>query len=233
MTDSNRHIKAIEEFERAFSQPKPILKVQFDQHEEVEEPIDVLVKNRIRVLRKPKEFFGIDWLDQLDNQNELKSFYSWVAEAKLFIPRRPWSCETIPLINFLRPEKIEKHTSLYEPGGKLGYIIDLNKSKKIYRTHDKWVAFALICSEHPSCLTTFLDGENAGAIYCLTIEPEHKILKPVAKSFNALLGKIGKDPLKFLHLVNAQVPICRNDGFSYAYHPIDYIPSKELEPELA
>ena len=98
MTDSNRHIKAIEEFERAFSQPKPILKVQFDQHEEVEESIDVLVKNRIRVLRKPKEFFGIDWLDQLDNQNELKSFYSWVAEAKLFIPRRPWSCETI-LIN--------------------------------------------------------------------------------------------------------------------------------------
>ncbi len=233
MIDSNKHIKTVNEFERFFTQSKPILKVQFNQREEPEEPIEVLVRNRIRTHRKPRKSFGIPWLDQLDDSNELKSFYSEVAEAKLFIPTRPWSCETVPLINFLSPEKIEKFTKLYEPGGKLAYTIDLHKVKKIYRTEDQWVAFAIICSENPTCLTTFLDGEHAGSIFCLTMEPEFKILKPIAKSIYSLLGKIRKDPIKFLHLVNAQVPISRNDGYSYAHYPIDYLPSKELVSQMA
>jgi len=233
MIDSDKHIQPLKEFEIFFSQAKPILKVKFDEQDQAEEPIDVLIRNRVCVLQKPKEHFGLPWLDQLSDDHELKTFYSWISDARLFIPRRPWSCESTPLINFLQPEKIEKFTKLYEPGGKLAYIIDLHKSRKIYRNEDKWIVFALICGEHPTTLTTFLDGEHAGSIFCLTGDPEFKFLKPVAKSFNSLLEKIQKNPIKFLQTVDALVSISRNDGYSYAYQPIEYIPSKELTPQLA
>ncbi len=227
------NMQVLGDFVRFFNQPKPILKVKFDEGDAAEEPINISIRNGLRLLGKPKDLSDIKWLDQLDDADELKTFYTWINEAKLFIPRRPWSCESNPLINFLKPEKIEKFTKLYEPGGRLAFTIDLHKSKKIYRTEDKWVVIALICGDHPTCLTTFLEGEHAGSIFCLTIDPEFNILKPIAKSFNALLEKIQEDPVKFLQLVRAQVSISRNDGFSYAYQPIEYFPSKELMPELA
>lgn len=226
-------MQVLGEFVRFFNQPKPILKVKFDEGDVTEDSIDVLIRNGVRLSGKPKDLSGIKWLDQLDDAYELKAFYTWINEARLFIPRRPWSCESTPLVHFLKPERIEKITELYQPGGKLAHIIDLHKSRKIYRSNDKWIVFALICGSRPTCLTTFLDGEHAGSIFYLTMDPSLDFLKPIAKSFNSLLAKIQKDPVKFLQLVDAQVPVSRKDGFSYTYRPIEYIPSKELIPELA
>jgi len=226
-------MQVLGDFVRFFTQPKPILKVAYEEEDVIEDPINVSIRNGIRLLGKPKDLSGIKWLDQLDDTSELKTFYTWINEARLFIPRRPWSCESTPLVHFLKPERIEKITELYQPGGKLAHVIDLHKSRKIYRSKDRWVVFAIVCGSRPTCLTTFLDGENAGSIFFLTMDPELNYLKPIAKSFNSLLTKIQNDPVNFLQQVRAQVPISRKDGFSYTYRPIEYFASRELTPELA
>jgi hypothetical protein len=69
----------------------------------------------------------------------------------------------------------------------------------------------------------FLEGENAGCVYFLTIEPPFNILKPIAKSFTLLLERIAKDPAAFLRLVRYYVSLRKTDGNNYGHIPMEYL----------
>jgi hypothetical protein len=79
----------------------------------------------------------------------------------------------------------------------------------------------------PSCLTIFLDGENAGNVFLLNPEPKFNTLKPIAKTFNALLDRIAKDPAAFFKLTRAYVTLIGKDKQNYGHIPIEYIDNKQ------
>ena len=79
------------------------------------------------------------------------------------------------------------------------------------------------------CLTTFLDGENAGNVYCLCPQPQFNILRPIARGFYLLLERIAKDPAAFLRLIRATVSFPGDDGYNYGYVPVEYLPDYECE----
>lgn len=129
--------------------------------------------------------------------------------------------EVRPLLELKPAESIASFTDRYGPGGDLAWIMDLNKSKCIYRGSARWLAFAEIDSG-PACLTIFLDGDQAGSVFFATPQPWFNILRPIAKGFNALFERIAKDPAAFMRLVHATVTLRGVDGENYGLVPIDY-----------
>jgi hypothetical protein len=129
--------------------------------------------------------------------------------------------EVRPLLELKPAESIASFTSQYELGGGLAWTIDLNKSKSLYRGSASWLAFAEIDSG-PACLTIFLDGDHAGGVFFLTPQPWFNILRPIAKSFHALLDRIAEDVPAFFRLVRATVSLCGADGDNYGMVPIEY-----------
>ena len=104
-----------------------------------------------------------------------------------------------PQLEFKPADCIVEFTKRYNSDGDRDFTITYNKSRTIYRGGDPWFAFAEI-NMGPACLTTFLEGENAGKIFYVTPEPEFNILRPIAPSFSAVLDRIGKDVAAFLRL---------------------------------
>lgn len=131
--------------------------------------------------------------------------------------------EVRPLLEIKPAESVYSFTCRYAPGGDLAWTMDFNKSKALYRGAARWVTFAEIVSG-PACLTIFLDGEHAGRVFFATPQPWFNILRPIAKSFNALLDRIAVDPAAFLRLVRAAVTLRGTDGKNYGLIPIEYRP---------
>jgi hypothetical protein len=134
-----------------------------------------------------------------------------------------------PLLELKPAESIAGFTHRYTPGGDLAWTIDLNKSKSLYRGSASWLAFAEIDSG-PACLTIFLDGEHAGSVFYVTPQPEFNNLCPIARGFDALLGRIADDVAAFLRLVRATVNLRGTDGANYGFVPVEYLPPSPTGP---
>ncbi len=129
--------------------------------------------------------------------------------------------EARPLVELKPAERIREFSDQYHQGGRWAWTIDLNKSKSLYRGSATWLAFAEVDSG-PACLTIFLDGDHAGKIIYLAPEPEFNILRPIAKGFNALLGRIARDVAGFLHWSVHMSSFVAQDGQNYALVPLEY-----------
>jgi hypothetical protein len=114
--------------------------------------------------------------------------------------------QVLPLVAFVPAARIAELTARYQPGGDRAWAIDFNKSRTLYRgdySHS-WIVFAEV-GDGPAALVLLLDGEHAGHVFFVTPQPRFNILRPVARGFDALLQRMGKDPAAFLRLVGAHV----------------------------
>ena len=154
-------------------------------------------------------------------------FYSVHDGLDFCIPVFPETYFKKPLLKLIPSSDILNFNKQYTKGGKWAWIIDLNKSKDIYRGSDSWIAFAEIAGG-PTCLTIFLTGENTGCVYLVMPQPRFNILKPIAKSFDLLLARIAKDPAAFFRLVGAYVTKKGEDGQNYGLVPVEYVSNSNL-----
>lgn len=160
--------------------------------------------------------------------NEFFEFYSSHNGLELCKPVYPNNCLKTPLLTLVPALHISAFTKQYIKNGKWAWIIDLNKSKSIYRGNDAWVAFARV-DNGPSCLTIFLEGENAGSIYFAHPEPPFNILRPIAKTFNVFLQRVAKDPAAFLRLVRSYVTMKGFGGHNYGHVPAEYLSDSNIK----
>lgn len=207
-------------FTDLFKEPQSALHVKFDPKSD-EVPTKITIQNKLKTQTSNKGRNYIQTICKQIQLKELSDFYQTYDGFELAIPIEPKNCVRQALLKVFPATEINHFTNLYLKGGKFDWTIDLNKTKNLYRDTHSWIAFAQI-NDGPSCLTTFLDGEDAGNIYLLEPEPEFNILKPIAKGFNNFLDRIAKEPAEFLKLTRACVLIQKPDGFNYGYVPVKY-----------
>jgi hypothetical protein len=206
----------------------PALRFKFDP-ESGEIPRTVEVAHR---LGSSPVLEGRDYLNSLRGHAALAEFVEFYQNHNGLQFCRTFDSrfdEVRPLLEFRPAESIVGFTNRYTPGGALGWTIDLHKSKSLYRGSASWPAFAEIDSG-PACLTIFLDGEHAASVFYVTPQPEFNILRPIAKGFNALLGRIADDAAAFLRLVRATVNLRGPDGANYGFVPVEYLPPNPAGP---
>jgi hypothetical protein len=92
-----------------------------------------------------------------------------------------------------------------------------------------WLALAEIESG-PASLTIFLGGEHAGRVFFVAPQPPFNVLRPIARSFHAPLGRIADDVVAFLRLVGVTVNLRGPDGANYGFVPIEYLPTGTTVP---
>jgi len=136
-----------------------------------------------------------------------------------------------PLLKLQPIGKWGAFTATYKPRGEWDWTIDLNKSAKLYRGGDPWIAFARV-EDGPSCLTTFLKGPNEGQVFFVTPQPKFNILRPIAKSFGDLLRRIATDLPAFLRLCRAYVTFPGSDGQRYGLPPVEYVTTRRGRREF-
>jgi len=208
-------------FFQLFHDASPALHVKFWNIPE-EQPVVVHVEHCLRSKPTAKRRAYLETLRKYDGASELCGFYKKHDGLELCKTHDSRYREVRPLLQLKPAATISQFTSRYRPEGDLAWSIDLNKSKKIYRGSDSWIAFAEVDSG-PACLTIFLDGDNAGKVFFVTPQPRFNILQPIAKSYNALLERIATDLAAFLRLVHATVTIRGADGENYGFSPIEYV----------
>jgi len=220
-----------DKFSALFDHPRPALAIKFSRDAD-EEPIIVGVKH---IIGPKLTVAGRRYIDDTckgGHFTAFSEFYEKYNGLGTFAPFGQPSINQRSLLQFMPADRIEEFTSLYVPGGDRAWIIDLNKSKHLYRSGDKWIAFALV-GNGPSCLCMFLTGQNIGNIFFAEPQPHFNIAKPIAKDFTALLDRIGKDPVGFLKLVLAYVTVRRADGQGYGYLATSYTPDAgEILPAM-
>jgi len=197
------------------------LKVKFDI-ESNEEAIQVDIENRISSKTDKK---GLEELRKIytdDRLSDFLNFYSTYNGFTLANPVNPKNVIKKALLEQLSVSELSRFTKKYQPGGEWAWTIDHNKTKSIYRTEEKWLAFAKVDNE-PSCLTIFLTGENTGKVFLLNPQPRFNILKPIAKSYNDFLERIAKDPAAFFRLTRAYITFKKENDQHYGYVPVEYI----------
>lgn len=207
-----------------FKDQRSALHIKFDVKSVEESPITVIIQNK---LYKQSDSKGSGYINSICTHAQLKEFadfYQVYDGFELATPLEPRNAVKEPLLKQLTASAIKGYTEQYLPGGKWGWTVEHNKTKSLYRGADKWIVFAQI-DDGPACLTTFLEGENAGNIFLLQPEPKFNVLKPIAKGYNAFLGRIADNPAAFLKLIRASVRINKDDGFRYGYVPIEYFDS--------
>jgi len=227
-------VKSTRTFFDLFETGRPILKVKFDV-DSSKEATEVEIENKIDRKIDTK---GLENFKKICANIELLDFYTKCNGFSLATPVLPGNAIKKPLMRQLPVADLMKFTEQYLPKGKLAWIIDLNKTKTLYRGEHKWLAFAQI-DEGPSCLTFFLEGENAGSVFLLNPQPHFNTLKPIAKTFNGFLERVAKDPAAFLKLTRAYVTIIGQDGNNFGYVPLQYLdngnimfPEKEVNVSL-
>jgi hypothetical protein len=202
-----------------FSDPSPALNVKFSFSEE-EKPTTVRLKNKIG---QKADKHGIRQLEIFCKNEKLQDFFEFYSThdgLELFTPISPENCQKETMIKFIKSKYLQSFTNEYVEGGKHAWTINYNKSKQIYRGGDPWLAFAELGT---GILTIFLEGENAGCVFFVTVEPHFNILKPIAKSFTLLLERIAKDPTAFTKLIKGYITIRKSDNQNYGYSPVEYI----------
>jgi hypothetical protein len=198
----------------------PVLRMQFSPGSD-EIPQTIKVEHLLGAPPSPE---GHNYLDSLAEYPALAQFLDFYRRhnglqfCRTFDSRHD---EVRPLLELKPAEAIASFTSRYSPHGDLAWIMDLNKSRSLYRGSARWLAFAEIDSG-PMCLTIFLDGDHAGSVYFATPQPWFNILRPIAKDFHALLNRIADDVAAFLRLVRATVTLHGADGDNYGLVAIEY-----------
>lgn len=208
-------------FEKILNDPHPTFNAKFSKNDKNEVPIKITTKNKFKKSNPKIAGLFFDEHFQQHSVNEIKSFYAIVNGLQLFIPHKTKSCKSIPMITFHDIKTIKQITRQYQEGGERAWTINHNKSKNIYRTNDQWIVFGTI-NEGPACLTIFFSGKNSGAVFYLTPQPRFNILRPIAKSFNQFITRLTDNPIRLLQLVRSDFSIRKEDGFNYAYEPIEY-----------
>jgi hypothetical protein len=215
-----------------FSTTRPFLKVKFNvtSHEDATE---VQIENK---LEKQVDKKGVSKLSEIctgTRLNDFVDFYSKFNGFALGTAIAPNNAVKKPLLRQVAVTDLTKFTEQYLPNGKLAWTIDYNKTKELYRSEHKWyrsehkwLAFAEV-DGGPSCLTIFLDGENAGNVFLANPEPRFNTSKPIAKTFTALLDRIAKDPAAFFKLTRAYVTLVGKDKQNYGHVPVEYIDNKQ------
>ncbi len=207
-----------------FDTVKPVLRVKFSADSD-EEATEVQIENQ---LEKKVDTKGLAKLEALITDARLYDFvdfYSKYNGFSLGTPMLPKNTIKKPMLRQFAVSDLAKFTDQYLPHGKWAWTIDLNKTKMLYRSDQKWLAFAEV-GGGPSCLTIFLDGEHAGKVFLVNPQPHFNILKPIAKTFNELLNRIAKDPAAFFKLTRAYVTIIGKDKQNYGHVPIEYVDNK-------
>jgi hypothetical protein len=213
-------IKPKRNFYDLFKTDRPVLNVKFSVNSD-ELATEIEIENR---LEKQIDLKGLTTLEKICLDSRLKDFIDFYSEYNGFSlgtvtsPKNPLQK---PLLRQLPLSDLAKFTELYLPNGKWAWTIDLNKTKVLYRSEKKWLAFAEV-DGGPACLTIFLDGENAGSIFLLNPQPHFNILKPIAKSYSHLLERIAQDPAAFFKLTRAYVTIVGKDKQNYGHIPTEY-----------
>lgn len=202
-----------------FSDKEPKLKAKFMLYSD-ESPITVLIQNKLGEEPNDEGKRFIETICNNARPTEFREFCSLYSGFEIGTPIEPQFCIKKPLLRQIGAEEMVNFTKRYMVGGKWAWVIDLNKSKTLYRNSDFWIAFAEI-GEGPACLTIFLEGENAGQIYLVTAQPHFNILRPVAKNYSLFLDRIAKDPAAFLKMVRSYV-IVEEEG-RYGFVPIEYL----------
>jgi hypothetical protein len=207
-------------FLKYFSDVAPGLRVQLNYPEEA--PMTVPVEHSLGPEPGSDGRAFLKSLGHLGRLSEFWSFYKSHDGFQLCRTNDSRFGEVQALLEVVPSGAIRNFSAQYYPGGKLDWTIDHNKSRKIYRGADAWLAFARI-NGGPSCLTIFLEGRSAGEIFYLTPQPAFNILRPIAPSFEQLLRRIGYDIAAFLRLVRATVTLRAADGDNYGFVPLEYV----------
>jgi hypothetical protein len=204
-----------------FTDPSPALMVNFSRSAE-ERSRKILVRNKLGDVCDKK---GRQYLESICKDSRLSDFLEFYLVHDGFefcTPILATISSVVPLLKVIPSKDLSKFTDQYLNKGRWAWTIDLNKSKGLYRGNNKWISFAQI-GNGPSCLATFLDGENAGCVYLVAPQPHFNILKPIAKSFNHFLERIAKDPAAFLRLTRSYISIRKTDGNNYGHVPMEYL----------
>ncbi len=212
--------KIAHQFLRFFSDPAPALCVKFRESDLASKIVPVQHRLGLSAAAPAHDF--LDSLPTHPNVSEFREFYCQHDGAEICRTSHARYREDCPLLELKPAQNITEFTNRYLPGGELAWIMDLNKSKGLYRSSNPWIAFAEI-NTGPACLTMFLEGQNAGYIYYATPQPPFNILRPIARDFPSLLERIGRDLPAFLRLVRATVVLRGVDGDNYGYMPTTYI----------
>lgn len=218
------NVKTKRNFFDLFNNDNPILKVKFNVHSD-EVPTEVHIEN---MLGKTTDSDDLIELARICSDQRLKDFvdfYSKYDGFNLATPTSPKNTAKKTLLRQISASDIVKFTNQYLSGGQRAWTIDLNKSKPLYRGVHKWLAFAEV-DGGPSCLTIFLDGENAGMVFLSNPQPHFNILKPIAKSYTDFLNRIAKDPAAFFKLTRAYVTLIGKDKQNYGHVPFEYVDNK-------
>jgi hypothetical protein len=207
-----------------FNTNSPYLKVKFSINSE-EEATEVKIENK---LDRDFDRKGVSKLSEICTDSKLidfLDFYSRFNGFTLGTPTAPNNTIKKPLLRQLPVTELAKFTSQYLPNGKLTWVIDYNKTKELYRSEVRWLAFAEI-NGGPACLTIFIEGDNAGNIFLVNPEPRFNTSKPIARTFTALLDRIAKDPADFFRLTRAYVTMPGNNKQNYGHLPVEYFDNK-------
>lgn len=201
--------------------PSPALLVKF-MRESDETPQEIKTEHVLGSRPDTQSRGYLKSLEATPDLNEFVDFYNrhdGFQFCRTFHSRHK---EVRPLLELKAAAGIDSFTNRYRPGGDLAWTMDLNKSQSLYRSSSNWLAFAEIASG-PACLTIFLDGDHSGCVFFVTPQPSFNILRPIAKSFNALLDRIATDPAAFLRTVRARVTMRGIDGDNYGLIPMEYL----------
>ena len=204
-----------------FTDVSPALDIKFSNTSN-ENTRRVFVKNKLGLTIDKQ---GKKYIESICTDERLKDFVEFYNDndgCELCIPIDADDIIKTPRVKFIPSSRVNTFNNQYIKGGKWAWTIDLNKSKTLYRGNDSWIAFAEIDSG-PCCLSVFLSGENAGAIYLIAPQPAFNILKPIAQNFTQLLDRIVKDPAAFFRLIRSYVTVKRIDGQNYGFVTTDYL----------
>ena len=208
-----------------FVPARPLLKVKFNINSD-EEATDVRIENKLENTVDKK---GLTKLLEICTDSRLNDFVDFYSNYNGYILGKaitPTNALQKPLLRQLSVSELTNFTKQYLPNGKLAWTIDYNKTKELYRDKHKWLAFAEV-DGGPACLTIFLEGENTGNVFLANPEPRFNTLKPIAKTFNALLDRIAKDPAAFFKLTRAYVTLIGKDNQNYGHLPVEYFDNKQ------
>lgn len=215
------NIKSKRNFLDLFNNNISKLKVKFNIHTD-EIPTEVIIENTLGKKTNIDDLLNLSKICSDQKLKDFIDFYSKHDGFNLATPTHPKNAVNKPLLRQLSASGIIKYTNQYLPGGQWAWTIDLNKTKPLYRGETKWIVFAVF-DDGPACLTTFLNGENAGCIFLLSPQPHFNILKPISKTYAELLDRIAKDPVSFFKLTRAYVTLVGKDKQNFGYVPLEYI----------
>ena len=218
------NIKSKRTFFDLFSSGNSILKVKFDVHSG-DLPVEVHIENKPGNKTHTSDLNALAEICTDIRLRDFVDFYSNHDGFHLGTPSFPENAVRRPLLRQVTASDLLTFTDQYLPNGEWAWTIDLNKTKALYRSEHKWLAFAEVNSG-PACLTIFLSGENAGNVFLLNPQPHFNILKPIARTYTDLLNRIAKDPAAFFKLVRAYVTLVGKDKQNYGYVPVEYVDDK-------